>query len=156
LVKKTFLALPDAGGETGWLRALRDGLHGTTSGQFASPQINTPTVVAAMARVPESVAPATLAAMEVVVVPSASIWDGRFANNGWLQELPDPVTKLSWSNAAVMSPATAAALGTDNRDMVRIEVDGRTLDVPVWIQPGQADNQIVLALGFGRRLSGRV
>jgi len=83
-------------------------------------------------------------------------FDGRFANNAWLQELPDPVTKLTWGNAALISPRLAREYNLENEDMVVLEVGGRTLEIPVWISPGQADNAISVALGYGRTAAGRV
>ena len=76
--------------------------------------------------------------------------DGRYANNSWLAECPDPITKLTWDNAAMMSMATAKELGVWNDDLVQIELRGKTLKLPVWIKPGQADNTISLPLGWGR------
>jgi MoCo/4Fe-4S cofactor protein with predicted Tat translocation signal len=83
-------------------------------------------------------------------------WDGRFANNGWLQELPDPVTKLTWDNVASMSDATARQLGVATGELVRLTVGGRTLEMPVWVCPGHADDSISVPLGYGRKQFGRV
>jgi len=82
----------------------------------------------------------------------SSVFDGRYANNGWLQELPDPVTKLTWGNAAIMSPKLAKEHDLENEDVV----DLRGVTLPVWISPGQADNTISIALGYGRTEAGRV
>jgi molybdopterin-containing oxidoreductase family iron-sulfur binding subunit len=94
--------------------------------------------------------------MEITFRPDPSIWDGRFANNGWLQELAKPVTKLTWDNAALVSPVTAQKQSLSNGDVVELESDGRALRLPVWITPGQADDSVTLYLGFGRRRVGRV
>jgi len=83
-------------------------------------------------------------------------FDGRFANNAWLQELPDPVTKLTWGNAALISPKLAEEYDLENEDVVELEIGGGTLEIPVWISPGQADNAISVALGYGRTAAGRV
>jgi MoCo/4Fe-4S cofactor protein with predicted Tat translocation signal len=88
--------------------------------------------------------------------PSASLWDGRHANSGWLQELPDPVTKLTWDNAALLSPATAQTLRVNDGDMVKLTANGTQLEVPVLIAPGHADRCITLPLGYGRTRSGTV
>jgi MoCo/4Fe-4S cofactor protein with predicted Tat translocation signal len=98
-----------------------------------------------------------------------SILDGSFANNGWLQELPKPITKLTWDNAALISPATAQKLGLSYRiagrggehgqiivDMVELRFHGRKVNAPVWILPGQADDCVTVHLGNGRTRSGRV
>jgi molybdopterin-containing oxidoreductase family iron-sulfur binding subunit len=87
---------------------------------------------------------------------SPAVYDGRFANNGWLQELPDTVTKLSWDNAVLMSHKTAHHLGVKNEDVVVLNLQGRELAAPVWILPGQAHFTVSLALGYGRASVGRV
>jgi molybdopterin-containing oxidoreductase family iron-sulfur binding subunit len=85
-----------------------------------------------------------------------TIYDGRFANNGWLQELPKPMTKLTWDNAAHIAPATAARLGLETGDIVTIEHEGRALRVPVWILPGHAPDAVTMTTGYGRLRAGRV
>jgi MoCo/4Fe-4S cofactor protein with predicted Tat translocation signal len=85
-----------------------------------------------------------------------TIYDGRFANNGWLQELPKPMTKLTWDNAALVSPAMAEAHELHNGDVIAITHEGRSLNVPVWIVPGHAMDAITLAVGYGRTRAGRV
>jgi molybdopterin-containing oxidoreductase family iron-sulfur binding subunit len=94
--------------------------------------------------------------LEVVFHPGASVHDGRFANVAWLQELPDPVTKLTWDNAAWLSPATARALGMRTGDMIRLTTAGGSLEIPALEVPGQADGSASVALGYGRRAAGRV
>jgi molybdopterin-containing oxidoreductase family iron-sulfur binding subunit len=94
--------------------------------------------------------------MEIVFLPSPSLHDGRFANDGWLQELPDPMTKLTWDNPALVSVKTAETLGLANGDVVRLEYAGRSLELPVWILPGMADGVVALTLGYGRQHAGRV
>jgi MoCo/4Fe-4S cofactor protein with predicted Tat translocation signal len=114
-------------------------------------------VLTPKATVPPPV-PATGAAagLEIVFRPDPGIFDGRFANNGWLQEVPRPLTKLTWDNAAQMSLATAKELGVKNEDLVGITAGGATLAAPVWILPGQPDNVVTLHLGHGRTRAGRV
>lgn len=85
-----------------------------------------------------------------------NILDGRYANNGWLQELPKPFTKLTWDNAAHIAPALAERQGLSNGDLITLAVDGRSLELPVWIMPGQADGLVVLHLGYGRDYAGRI
>jgi MoCo/4Fe-4S cofactor protein with predicted Tat translocation signal len=94
--------------------------------------------------------------VEIVFQPSSVIFDGRYANNGWLQETPDPITKITWDNVAVISPATAKEMGIKNSDLVRLAHDGRILEVAAWLVPGQPDGTITLDLGYGRKASGRV
>ena len=89
-------------------------------------------------------------------VADQSVLDGRFANNGWLQELPRSESKLTWDNAALLSPASAKTLGVATGDFLQIESNGKQLRVPAWIAPGHADGSIALALGYGRTRAGRV
>jgi MoCo/4Fe-4S cofactor protein with predicted Tat translocation signal len=84
------------------------------------------------------------------------LFDGRFANNGWLQETPDPLTKLTWDNAAMLSPETARLLGVSTGDVLELSLADRSLQVPAYVLPGQADDSISLPLGFGRTHAGRV
>jgi molybdopterin-containing oxidoreductase family iron-sulfur binding subunit len=102
--------------------------------------------------------------LELVFKPSNSVYDGRFANNAWLQELPDFFTKIAWDNVAQISPNTAKALGVTQSGMgaksttqvINIKLGGETVPVPIAIQPGQADGSIGLAIGSGRTAAGRV
>ena len=93
---------------------------------------------------------------EIVFRPDAKVYDGRYANNAWLQELPDPLTKIAWDNAAVMSPDTAAALGVKRGDGVRLTFQNRSMDLPAYLLPGHADRSVTVALGYGRTHAGRV
>jgi len=89
--------------------------------------------------------------MDVVVRTDPTIGDGRWANNAWLQEAPKPITKLTWDNTDQMSVATAQKLGVVNGDVLRITVDEPSVEAPVWIVPGMADNSITMHLGYGRQ-----
>jgi molybdopterin-containing oxidoreductase family iron-sulfur binding subunit len=93
---------------------------------------------------------------ELVFVTSARMADGRHADNGWLQELPDPITKLTWENAALLAPATASELGVGREDLVRLTAGEQTLELPVLVVPGQAEDTVVVELGWGREVAGRV
>ena len=96
--------------------------------------------------------PARRDGIEVAVAPSPAIHDGRFAGNAWLQELPHPITKQTWGNAAMASPATLARLGAAEGELLAIEVAGRRVDAPAIAVPGHADGAITLELGYGRRV----
>jgi molybdopterin-containing oxidoreductase family iron-sulfur binding subunit len=96
------------------------------------------------------------ASLELAFQPDPTIGDGRHANNGWLQELPKPVTKLTWDNAALLAPALAERLGVGNGDVVELKRAGRSVEAPVWIVPGHADRAVTLTLGYGRERAGRV
>ena len=88
--------------------------------------------------------------------PDTSTWDGRYANNGWLQELPRPITKITWDNAVLISPLLAERLHVDNGDGVELRLGEKTVRGPVWITPGQAEQSVTVTLGYGRTRSGRV
>ncbi len=102
--------------------------------------------------------------MELVIRPDSTIFDGRFANNGWLQELPDPMTKITWDNVAMMSKKTADELGikaygvgTKNEtNLISIKTGDTEVEVPAWIVPGHADDSITVTVGYGREGIGRV
>ena len=83
-----------------------------------------------------------------------SLGDGRFANNGWMQELPNPVSKVVWDNYAALSVQTASELGVNDNDKIEVNVDGRKVELPVLIQPGVADKLIEVQLGYGRKIAG--
>ena len=133
-----------------WNRVLHDGLLAGSELAEVAPGVKTD-AVAALASAPESAG-----GLEIVFVPSPSLHDGRFANDGWLQELPDPLTKLTWDNPALVSPKTAETLGLATEDVVRVESSGRSLELPVCVLPGMSDGVIALTLGYGRSHAGRI
>jgi MoCo/4Fe-4S cofactor protein with predicted Tat translocation signal len=143
-----------------WRRSLHDGVvadwtpapTGPATGAGASPAGE-----AAPPAAPRP-SPAALAAgtLEILFRPDPTIQDGRYANLGWLQELPKPITKLTWDNAALVSPATAERLGLENSQVVELRYRGRTVKAPVWTLPGQADDTVTVHLGYGRTRAGRV
>ena len=92
----------------------------------------------------------------LVLRPDPSIWDGTYANNGWLQELPKPLSKITWENAALVSPAYAKEHGLSDGDVVTVAVEGRSVTAPTWIVPGHAPHAVTLYLGYGREHAGRV
>ncbi len=140
---------PGADFEAWWRRAVHDGIVPNT----ALP-VKTLTVrgeaVSARARAKQ-----LGGKLEVIFRPDPTIYDGRFANNGWLQELPKPITKLTWDNAAFISPATAHRLGVQKGDMLKLTYEGRSLNAPVFIQPGHVNGAATLHLGYGRTHAGR-
>jgi len=113
--------------------------------------------------------PLPTSAIDIVFRADPTIHDGRFANNAWLQELPKPLTKLTWDNAAMVSPRTAEQLGLSYSlasrggehgqiiaDMVELNYQGRSLKLPAWILPGHADGCVTVHLGYGRTRAGKV
>ncbi|MBK9372460.1 MAG: TAT-variant-translocated molybdopterin oxidoreductase [Holophagales bacterium] len=141
--------------EAFWRKSLHDGVVPGTA--FAAKVL--PVRVAEVAGALAAAATAAAARpsdLEAVFRPDPSLLDGRFANNGWLQELPKPLSKLTWDNAAIVSPATAQKLGLQNEDVVKVTANGKSVELPVLIQPGQAAGVVTLHLGFGRAHAGRV
>ncbi|MCC6393063.1 MAG: TAT-variant-translocated molybdopterin oxidoreductase [Bryobacterales bacterium] len=94
--------------------------------------------------------------LEISFRPDPTVLDGRFANNGWLQELPKPVSKVTWDNAAYIAPSTAQKLGVTTDDVVTIKVGNASVKAPVWVAPGQARDTVTVHLGYGRTSAGKV
>jgi molybdopterin-containing oxidoreductase family iron-sulfur binding subunit len=157
-------ASPSQEFETWWRQSLHDGfipdsalpvktvsLNGNWANQNQSPPIQ----------------PASAGSFELVFRTDPSVYDGRFANNGWLQELPRPLTKVTWDNVALVSPNSGQALNAAamNGGSVKgrehyvplvdiVTQQGQTLRVPIWIMPGQPDGVVTIHLGYGRRVTG--
>ena len=139
--------------EASWRRALHDGVVANT----ASPEKRVSIVQVRQAAASSAAAAAPSAdALELVFRTDPKVYDGRFANNGWLQELPDPITRTTWDNAVLFSLATAQRLGLQKEDVVTLTVGRRSLDAAAWVEPGLPDGTAVLRLGYGRRRGGRV
>ena len=127
----------------------------STAAQAAPPAPSTPAPVPAPAPTPPP-APALAGGLELVFRPDPTVWDGRFANNGWLQEAPKPLTKLTWDTAAWISPKLAETRGLDRGDVIELKYRGATAKMPVFIVPGQPDETVTVFLGYGRRMAGHV
>ncbi len=137
--------------EAQWRSILSDGLIPGISGELAPENA----AVAASTASQKSAA-VTAGNLEILFRPDPSVLDGRYANNGWLQELPKPFSKITWDNAALVSPALAQREKLINGDYIELTFHGRKLGAPVWILPGQAENSVTLHLGYGRQAAGRV
>ncbi|MEX1097780.1 MAG: TAT-variant-translocated molybdopterin oxidoreductase [Planctomycetales bacterium] len=141
-----------------WQQAVHDGVVPDTQ----SPPKTVSISDAALARIIESAGAAARTAQPnaggfaVLFRPDPTIHDGRFANNGWLQELPKPLTKLTWDNPALISKRTADALGIANGNLIDVTIGERSLRLPVWIVPGMPDDTVALHFGYGRSRAGRV
>jgi molybdopterin-containing oxidoreductase family iron-sulfur binding subunit len=135
--------------ETWWRRAVHDGFIAAS----AAPARN---ATASTGWLAGYQAPQAGGGLEIIFRPDPYLYDGRFANNGWLQETPRPLTRLTWDNAAHMSPRTAERLRVQNEDLVEIRHQGRTLRMPAWIMPGHPDEAVTVHLGWGRTRAGRV
>jgi len=94
--------------------------------------------------------------MEIAFRPDPTVWDGSYNNNSWLQELPKPLTTMTWDNAAYISVKTAEQLGVVNEDVVEVTSKGRKLRLPVWVLPGHADECLTVTFGYGRSRAGKV
>ncbi|MFQ5878260.1 MAG: TAT-variant-translocated molybdopterin oxidoreductase [Acidobacteriota bacterium] len=158
LVRETWLEgiLAATDFETRWNRVLHDGVLENSALPAVTPAPRAGAAREALAAAAAPCAARGAGGMEIVFQASAAVYDGRFANNGWLQELPDPITKITWGNAALLSPRTAAALGLRSGEVVGLRLGGRRIQAPVLVAPGQADESIAIALGYGRSAAGRV
>ena len=150
-VRQTWKA--NLGGQGGdadaaWRKALHDGWIANTA--FAPKTVNAKNLSVSPAAAPDATT------MEVIFRPDPNVYDGRYANLGWMQELPKPVTNLSWDNAALMSIQTLAQLHASENDVLEIEYQGRKIKAPALVVPGHPDQSISLYLGNGRRNAGRV
>ncbi len=131
-----------------WRKSLHDGwVEGTT---FVPKQVETKTASFPAAPRPDE------KAIEINFRRDPSIYDGQFSNNGWLQELPKPMNKLTWDNPVLMGPAMAERMEIKTEDLVELELNGKKVTAPVWIQVGHPDNSVTVFLGYGRRRAGRV
>ncbi len=133
--------------ETGWRKTLHDGWIPNTGFATGSQK------VALSTKVPT---PSAKDSVEIIFRPDPNIYDGRWSNVGWLQELPKPVTNLSWDNAAIVSGATLTKLGAEEDDILEISVGNGKVKAPVIVAPGHPDNSVTVYLGYGREFAGRV
>ena len=131
-----------------WRQWLHDGVVSGVPREPVLPSLNGWGEIAKVA----SAQHAVVEGIEIDFHRCPKLSDGRFANNAWMQELPHPMSKIVWDNAAYLSPATARANGVANGDLVTLTVDGRSGQVPVWVLPGQADDVVSVALGYGREM----
>ena len=144
--------LPDEGS---WSAALQSGMIADT--RSASRPVSVSTQF--LARLPRAAPVAAVQQepdLELLFRPDPTIGDGDWSNNGWLQELPKPLTQLTWENAALISPRLAEQRGLANGDVVELRIGERAVLAPIWIMPGQALHSVTIHLGYGRRASGRV
>ncbi len=136
--------------ETGWRKVLHDGwIEDTAFESFAG----TTKVNLSHLNVP---APSPKDSMEIIFRPDPNVYDGRWSNVGWLQELPKPITNLSWDNAAIVSGATLTRLGLEEDDIVELCVGSGKVKAPVIVAPGHPDNSVTVHMGYGRQFAGRV
>jgi len=127
-----------------WRKALHDGIANFQTGGANSPSALSPSSWANILPLPAT------NSLHLLIRPSPQLLDGRYANNAWLQEFPEPLTKIVWDNAALISPATAKRLQLEEGAIVNLKFRGRSVRAPIWILPGQADECVTVHLGFGR------
>lgn len=172
IARDTFNNLAGNASENDWKQFLHDGFLKGTAAQHVNARIEQPVINQAL-QAARPAAP-TQENLEVVLFRDYSLDDGRYANNGWLQEMPDPVTKVTWENVILVSQQTAKALGFAEADFMygthyllkqdhprgvptaRVTVGGKEIVGPLWLQPGLADNVLGIALGYGRTEVGRI
>ena len=136
--------------ETFWRKSLHDGFVEGTA--FRSKSVSAKAAPGADSRAAASEDANTI---EINFRRDPSIYDGCFANNGWLQELPKPMTKMTWDNPVLVGPKMAERMGLQSKDLVRLTVNGKSIEAAVWIQAGHPDNSVTVFLGYGRKRSGR-
>jgi molybdopterin-containing oxidoreductase family iron-sulfur binding subunit len=150
-VRETWKPVIKGDFETGWRKALHQGwVEGTAdlsdiTFSVLQPGVSWP-----------APAPSPKDSLEIIFRPDPNVYDGRWANVGWLQELPKPVTNLSWDNAALVSGATLTKYGLEEDDIVELTVNGRKVNAPVIVVPGHPDNSVTVHFGYGRSFAGRV
>ncbi|UWF46690.1 TAT-variant-translocated molybdopterin oxidoreductase [Pseudomonas sp. N3-W] len=141
LVRDTWKTLP----EPQWRQALANGWISPPANALS---VSEAAVIALNLDPPEG--------LDVIVRPDPCVWDGRFANLGWLQELPKPISTLTWTNVIGLSPRLAERLGVGNGEGIEVALPGQLIRGPVWIEPGQAEQVVALYAGYGRSHAGRV
>ncbi|GAB4132783.1 MAG: TAT-variant-translocated molybdopterin oxidoreductase [Thermogutta sp.] len=164
-VRETFAERTSGEGadaESLWAATLQRGCHSPSADQAAADPVaaaetndDALAVFAASVRGTSSDA-SQVAGLTLVFRRDASVHDGRFANSGWLQEFPDPMTRWTWGNPLVMGVGTARRLGCRDGRLVQLDVDGRSVELPVCVLPGVAENTAVVFLGYGREAAGHV
>lgn len=134
-----------------WRRALHEGL--VAGSAFKPKALSVKTAFSENDL--KGIFPEAAQGLEINFRPDPTVWDGRFSNYGWLQELPKPITTLTWDNSLQISPATAEKLSLKNEDMAVLEIGGRFVQGPIWINPGQAEGTVTVHLGYGRSRAGK-
>ena len=147
LIRETFNTFSKDTSDVAWNQYLHNGFLENSAALVVKPSWNT---AAAQSAVVAEMADAAPGGFELTFLPSSSVYDGRYSGNAWLQETPDFVTKLTWDNALLMSPADAKRLGLADGDMVSLNDGTRSVNIAVLAAPGHADGSVSAALGYGR------
>jgi MoCo/4Fe-4S cofactor protein with predicted Tat translocation signal len=136
--------------ETAWQKALHDGVVPNSAQPFVIPQVESSSQAA------QPAASSSSGSLELVLRPDPTIGDGAWSNNGWLQELPKPQNKMTWDNAAWISPSTAQKLNVTTEDLVELKYRGRVVQAAIWVMPGHANDCVTAHFGYGRTHAGHV
>lgn len=148
LVRNTWQSV---GGESVWRKALHDGYLEDSAAPLKNLALDAAGVTSAAAELGGHAE-----GLELQLLPDSAVYDGRYTNNGWLMELPRPITKITWDNALLIAPATAEEQGFKTNDVVKVTLGDHSINLPVWVQPGQAAGTVTVHLGYGRDDIGRV
>ncbi|UCD74323.1 MAG: TAT-variant-translocated molybdopterin oxidoreductase [Phycisphaerales bacterium] len=155
IVRATFDGITGlAASESEWRNTLHAGVLAGSASPRQQPSIDF--VSGHLQALADRHSAASNGSLEIAFNPCNSVYDGRFANNGWLQEMPDPLTRLTWDNALLMGVGKAKDLGLNDGDVVRVTAGGASIEAPIMVVPGQFDESITIALGYGRRFEGRI
>jgi MoCo/4Fe-4S cofactor protein with predicted Tat translocation signal len=159
IVRRTFAEM--TGGmlvESAWRTALHDGVvpNSTMPMEEGHPPVKVQDLSSHVAALTSQWAAPKGDELEAIFTQDFCLYDGRFANNGWLQEMPDPITRLTWDNAALMGVDAARSRGLKTGDMVKVRVGSAEVEAPVMLLPGHHRGSITLSLGYGRKMDGRI
>jgi molybdopterin-containing oxidoreductase family iron-sulfur binding subunit len=137
----------DFASKSAWEQLLRDGVHSRTTSYEAGSASGISSLPAG---------PKISGGLSIAITPSYALLDGSQANNSWLQELPDPITKATWGNVAMMNKQTAESLNAVQGEVLRFSTTQGSIELPAFIQPGMSNNVVSIALGYGRTAGGKV
>ncbi len=152
LIKETFGQFSQDTSDASWNNYLHNGFLANSAWSVTKPSWNEPAAQNLLTASQDSQKEASIATgdFELAFLASSSVYDGRYSGNSWLQETPDFVTKLTWDNALLMSPADAKRLGLSDGDKVRVSTGARSVDIAVLIMPGHANGSVSASVGYGR------
>ena len=156
LVRATWQEIQGDDFDRRWRKAVHDGVIAGTASETVSVTLDVDSAALNSAIGERPTKHSANGELEIAILPDPTVFDGRFANNAWLQELPKPITKLTWDNAVLMSKATADRLGVAAEDLVQLTHDDRSIEGPVWLVPGHPHDSVTVYLGYGRWRGGRV
>ncbi len=155
IVRKTWSGiLSGSQFELQWDKVLHDGVYENNLNPI-SVSVNKSSLQKSLSEL-SSKSHAADGALQLLFKVSPTIYDGRYANNGWMQELPHPMTKITWDNPLQISPVLAKSKRLKNGDMVNLSVHDKSVELPVWSVPGLEKNTLVVTLGYGRKATGRI